>query len=356
MPPDRANPDHVGSGQGSPAFALAGLSLTVLVSTLNTSIVNVALPTLVNVFHASTQAAQWTVIAFVLAITSLIVGAGRIADIVGRRRLLLVGVSVFTAAAATCAGAPSLGWLIAARFVQGIGAAVMMALSVALVGDLVPRDKAGRAMGLLGSMSATGTALGPALGGVLISAFGWPAIFWISVPLGFAALALLWRNLPANRNAPTTATHGFDAVGTLLLALSLAAYALALTRHQRGFGIRNVVLLAVAVGVLMLFIQVQKTSSSPLLQVELLRSRSLRSGLGMSLLVGAVMMSTLVVGPFHLSEALAVGTGTVGLALSIGPLMAALVAGPAGRLVDRIGTQRTTVFGLVPPATIRPRH
>lgn len=327
-------------------FALAGLSLTVLLSTLNTSIVNVALPTLTKVFHASTQTAQWTVISFVLAITSVIVGAGRLGDTLGRKRLLLVGVAVFTAAAATCAVAPGLSWLIAARFFQGTGAAMMMALSVALIGDLTPKEKAGHAMGLLGSMSAIGTALGPALGGGLISWFGWPAIFLINVPLGLAGFALIWRHLPADRQAPTGALAEFDAFGTLLLALSLGAYALALTRHEGGFGFQNLALLASALVALMLFVQVQKTSSSPLLRIELLQSPSLRSGLGMSLLVGAVMMSTLVVGPFYLSQALGVNTGAIGLALSIGPLMAALVAGPAGRLVDQVGTHRTAVFGL----------
>lgn len=339
--PHRAEPE-----KRSTKLALAGLALAVLLSTLNTSIVNVALPTLTKVFHAPTQVVQWTVISFVLAITCLIVSVGRLADIVGRKRLLLVGVAVFTTAAAACAIAPGLGWLIAVRFFQGTGAATMMALSVALIGDLSAPDQAGRAMGLLGSMSAIGTALGPAIGGLLISSFGWPAIFLLNVPLGLAALALLWRHLPADRPAPKAALGDFDAFGTLLLALGLAAYALALTRHGGGFGLQNLALLAFAAIALVLFVQVQKTSASPLLRLALLHSPSLRSGLGMSLLVGAVMMSTLVVGPFYLAQALAVSTRTIGLVLSIGPLIAAIVAGPAGRLVDRIGTRWTTVCGL----------
>ena len=351
MTREPARPDDARPGQRSTAFALAGLSLAVLVSTLNTSIVNVALPTLTQAFHASTQAVQWTVIAFVLAITSLIVSAGRIADIFGRRRILLVGIALFTTAAATCAAAPDLGWLIAFRFLQGIGAAMMMALSVALIGDLTSTDKTGRAMGLLGAMSATGTALGPALGGLLISEFGWPALFLVNVPPGLAAFALLWRHLPPDHSVPIAARRDFDTLGTLLLAAGLAAYALALTRSPDGFGIQNVAMLTFAVVALIGFVRVQKTESAPLLRIDLLRSRSLRSGLGMSLLVGAVMMSTLVVGPFYLSQALAVDTRTIGFALSVGPVVAAVVAGPAGRWVDRIGAQRTTLFGLVGAGT-----
>ncbi|HVT72817.1 MAG TPA: MFS transporter [Lacunisphaera sp.] len=348
--PKAPNEKEIGMAPASTRFALAGLSLTVLLSSLNTSLVNVALPALTQVFGTSTQAAQWTVIAFVLAITTLIVGAGRLADIVGRKRLLLVGVALFTAAAGACALAPGLGWLVAMRFVQGIGAAVMMAVSLAVIGDLAPKDKAGRTMGLLGSMSAIGTALGPAIGGLLLAAFGWPAIFLINVPLGLATFALLVRYLPPDR-APTAKLADFDVRGTVLLALSLAAYALAMTRPRGGFGSVNLVLLGLALGGMTWFVRVQQSSRSPLVRTESLREGTLRSSLGMSLLVAAVMMSTLVVGPFYLTRALQVNAGTMGLVLSVGPLLAALVANPAGSLVDRIGTEWTTVFGLAGTGT-----
>lgn len=340
-------PDPTGSERRSPTLALVGLSLAVLLSTLNTSIVNVALPTLTSAFQVSTQAAQWTVISFVLAITSLIVCVGQLADIVGRRRLLLAGIALFTTAAGACAFAPDLGWLIAIRFFQGIGAATMMALSVALIGDLTAKDQTGRAMGLLGSMSAIGTALGPALGGLLISAFGWPSIFLVNVPLGLGAFALLLCQLPADRGARTARLGDFDISGMVLLALSVAAYALGFTRQHDGFGVGNLAFLGLAAGGMVFFLQMQKRTASPLLRMELLEADALRTGLAMSLLVAAVMMSTLVVGPFYLAQTLAVPPGKMGLALSVGPLMAALVAGPSGRLVDRIGTRRTTVFGLI---------
>ncbi len=330
----------------SPALALAGLALATLSATLNTSIVNVALPTLTAAFGASAQAAQWTVTAFVLAITALIVGAGRLADIVGRRRLLLAGIAVFTGAAAACALAPGLGWLIAFRFLQGAGAAVMLALGAALVGDLAPRERAGRVMGLLGGMSALGTALGPALGGLLIAGCGWTGIFWISVPVGLATFALVFRHVPDDRPQAAEAPRSFDAVGTLLLALALAAYALGLTRSTEAFGVRNALLLALAGAALVLFVRRQRSHAAPLLRLELLESDALRGGLLLSALVGAVMMSTLVVGPFHLSRALLVEPGRMGLLLSVGPLVAAAVAVPAGRLVDRVGGPVTAVLGL----------
>ena len=185
-------------------WALAGLSLSMLLSSLGTSIANVALPTLAQAFGASFQQVQWVVLAYLLAITVLVVSAGRLGDIIGRRRLLLAGFVLFTAASVLCGAAPTLWLLIAARAAQGVGAAIMMALTMALVGEIVPKAKSGSAMGLLGTMSAIGTALGPSLGGVLIAGLGWRAIFLVNVPLGLLTLVLAHRGLPADRREPKT--------------------------------------------------------------------------------------------------------------------------------------------------------
>src|SRR5215210_278988 len=164
--------------------ALAGLSLSMLLSSLGTSIANVGLPAMAQAFTASFQAVQWIVLAYLLAITTLIVSVGRLGDIMGRRRLLLAGIFLFSVASVLCGVAPNLAFLVATRAAQGLGAAIMMALTMAFVAAIVPKQKTGSAMGLLGTMSAVGTALGPSLGGALISGFGWRAIFLVMVPLG----------------------------------------------------------------------------------------------------------------------------------------------------------------------------
>ena len=138
-----------------------------LLSSLGTSIANVGLPTLAQAFTASLQQVQWIVLAYLLAITTLIVSVGRLGDLTGRRRLLLAGIFLFTVASILCGVAPTLWLLIAARAAQGVGAAIMMALSMAFVGETVPKERTGSAMGLMGTMSAIGTTLGPSLGGVL---------------------------------------------------------------------------------------------------------------------------------------------------------------------------------------------
>lgn len=331
----------------SARWALAGLSTAMLLASLGVSIANVALPTLEQAFAASFQQIQWIVIAYLLASTTLIVSVGRLGDMLGRRRLLLGGIVLFTAASVLCGAASTLWLLIAARAAQGLGAAVMMVLAMAFVGETVPKARTGSAMGLLGTMSALGTALGPSLGGVLIAGFGWRAIFLINLPLGVFALLLARRHLPADRVAPTADRAGFDHAGTLLLALTLGAYALAMTIGRGGFGPLSVaLLLAAAVGA-GFFVLVEARAASPLIRLAMFGEPGLSAGLTMSMLVSTVMMATLVVGPFYLARTLALDTALVGIVLSVGPLTAALTGMPAGRLVDRLGARRMTIGGLM---------
>ncbi|MGG7648044.1 MFS transporter [Pseudomonas sp. ES4] len=327
-------------------WALASLSLSMLLSSLGTSIANVGLPTLAQVFNASFQHVQWIVLAYLLAITTLIVSVGWIGDITGRRRLLLVGIGVFTLASALCGLAPTLWLLIGARALQGIGAAIMMALTMAFVGETVTKAKTGSAMGLLGTMSAIGTAMGPSLGGLLIDGFGWQAIFLITVPLGLLTLVLAHRYLPADRQQPKTDRAGFDPLGTLLLALTLAAYALAMTLGRGSFGPLNIALLLAAGGGACLFVFTEARVTSPLIRLAMFRDAVLSGSLAMSLLVATVMMATLVVGPFYLAHGLGLDAVLVGLVLSVGPFVAALTGVPAGRIADRFGAYRMTLAGL----------
>ena len=327
-------------------WALASLSLSMLLSALGTSIANVALPTLAQAFTATFQEVQWVVLAYLLAITTLIVSVGRLGDLTGRRRLLLAGIFLFTAASVLSGLAPTLGLLIGARAVQGLGAAIMMALTMAFVGEMVPKEKTGSAMGLLGTMSAIGTALGPSLGGILIAGLGWRAIFFINVPLGILALLLAYRYLPVDRREPKTDRARFDSVGTLLLALTLGAYALAMTMGHGSFGRLNLALLLAAVFGVALFVAAERRAASPLIRLTMFRNPLLSAGFSTSALVTTVVMATLVVGPFYLSRALGLDAARVGLVMSSGPIVAALTGVPAGRFVDRLGAHRMSIVGL----------
>lgn len=273
--------------------ALGGLGLAMLLSSLGTSVANVALPTLARELGASFQEVQGVVVSYQLGVTAAIVGAGRLGDRYGRRRVLVGGLLLFVGAAAMSGLAPSLGLLLLARLAQGVGAAVLMSLTLAFVADLSPKGRTGSAMGLLGTTSAIGTALGPSIGGALTSQLGWRAIFLVQVPLGLLALLLACRSLPAGD--PVEAPR----------------------------------------------------AGSPWLPLDLLRDRALGASLAMSMLAATVLMATLVVGPFYLSRGLGLATGSVGLVMAAGPLAAALTGVPAGRLVDQLGARRATLAGLV---------
>jgi MFS family permease len=306
-----------------------------LMPSLDTSIANAGLPILATAFDATFQQVQWIVLAYLLAITTLIVSVGRLGDGFGRRRLLLIGIGIFTSASLACALAPGLGWLIGARAVQGVGAAIMFALTVALVSEAVPKSRAGSAMGLLATMSATGTSLGPSLGGLLMTHVGWQAIFLLNVPLGLLNIWLVYRFLPADRAAGPGPRVAFDYSGSAVLVLTLAAYALAMTLE--GF---TWPLLLASLGGAGLFFMIEKKAKAPLIRLSLFAERRLSSSLALTLLVTTVMMTTLVVGPFYLSRGLGLSSAVVGLALSVGPLLSAFGGVPAGRLVDRFGARR----------------
>lgn len=314
-------------------WALTSLALSMLMPSLDTSIANAGLPILATAFDATFQQVQWIVLAYLLAITTLIVSVGRLGDSFGRRRLLLIGIGIFTAASLCCALSPGLGWLIGARAVQGLGAAIMFALTVALVADAVPKARAGSAMGLLATMSATGTTLGPSLGGLLMASVGWQAIFLLNVPLGLLNVWLVYRFLPADRASGPRVPSDYS--GSAVLMLTLAAYALAMTLE----GLMWPLLLASLCGA-GVFILVEMKAQSPLIRLSLFSDARLSSSLALTLLVTTVMMTTLVVGPFYLHRGLGLSSAMVGVTLSVGPLLSALSGVPAGRLVDRFGAQR----------------
>lgn len=331
-------------------MVLTGLSLAILLSQLGTNIINVALPTLVRSLGVDFGSVQWVVVSYLLVVTALIVGVGRFGDQLGKRRLYLWGLAIFMAASVVCALSTSLPLLIAGRAGQGLGGAVLMALSFAFVGEVFPKERTGFAMGVLSTMVSFGIALGPSLGSLALAAFGWQAVFWVNLPFGLLAFLLVHRYLPDATDAPKrpVAAVRFDWLGTLLLALTLGAYALAMTfAGKQGFAAPRVLQLGLGALVgLVLFLAVQVKARAPLLELAMFRDALLSTSMVMSVLVYAVMMATLVLGPFYLSKALGLDTRMVGLVMTVGPLAAATMGVPAGAVADRIGAKLAMVIGL----------
>ncbi|WP_288940127.1 MFS transporter [uncultured Roseovarius sp.] len=331
----------------APRPILITLAAATLTASLGISVASVLLPTLTRSFSATVSDVQWVVLAYLVSITVAIVSAGRLGDLFGHRRVLNLGLVIFATASALSATAPNLGLLITGRALQGLGGAILIALPMSLARNLVPEERIGTAMGLLGTTSAAGTALGPSLGGLLLTWGDWRMAFWLLA--GFASVTLVLSITSISRVSArdSTTLRDLDCPGTFLLMIALAAYALATSGEAAAIPISPAVLISGALAAITLFVIVETRVAAPLVPFALLSNRTTGIGFIMNLLVGTVMMSTLVVGPFFLAFSLGLNEALIGLVMAVGPVVGALFGIPAGRLTDRLGARRVMVIGLV---------
>ncbi|HVI36432.1 MAG TPA: MFS transporter, partial [Gaiellales bacterium] len=333
-------------------MVLAIVLVAEIMDLLDSTVITIAAPTVRHELGGSTATMQWWAAGYTLAFGVFMIIGGRLGDVFGRRRIFVVGIVGFTAASAACALAPSPDFLVVMRVLQGGFGALLIPQGLGMIKTVFPPSEMGGAFAAFGPVMGLAAVGGPILAGWLVSAdllgTGWRMIFLVNLPLGILNVLLAYRFLPVDRRRETTEQRaGFDAVGTLLLAVTLAAYALAMTIGRGQFGPLNIALLLAAVVGAGSFVLVEARVASPLIRLAMFREPVLRASLAMSALVSTVMMATLVVGPFYLARGLGLQTALVGLVLSAGPLVAALTGVPAGRIVDRFGAQRMTVVGLV---------
>ena len=328
----------------APRSQLLTLAASILLASLGISIVAVALPTLMQHFAVPLPTAQWFILAYLIAITAGAMSAARLGDRYGQHLVLTIGLGVFTLMSLLCVLATHPLLLIAGRAVQGLAAAVLMVLPLSLARQISHKDQLGATMGLLGTMSAIGTALGPSLGGVLISQFGWQSIFVLLFVIGLGIFLLATQSKPSTTEAGTVPHH--DIRGALSLAVALILYTLATVGQTAGISLPPTVLFALTALALAVFCMIELHSSAPLVPIRVLAERTLASALLANMLVTTVMMSTLVVGPLYLSFALGLSASQMGLVMAVGPIVAALSGVPAGRICDRLGFRVTQRLGL----------
>lgn len=329
-----------------PVAILAALAVATLTASLGISVASVLLPTLAQSFAATVPEVKWVVLAYLMSVTVAILSAGRLGDLFGPRRMLVAGLVVFIAASILSALAPSLSLLIASRAMQGLGAAFLIALPLSLARDRVPAARLGTAMGIIGSTSAIGTALGPSMGGALLTLGTWQLAFWGLAGIGVLALILVLAAIERHPRSGAKSLAALDIPGTALLMTTLAAFALAMSGGVPGIPIPPVALFCAALVAAALFVIVERRATAPLLPMALLIDRATGPGFVMNLMVSAIMMSTLVVGPFFLAFALGLNDALIGLVLAVGPAVSALSGVPAGRLTDLLGVNRVMMIGL----------
>jgi EmrB/QacA subfamily drug resistance transporter len=327
-------------------WAMLGVGLGVLMATIDVSIVNISLPTLVEQLGTDFPTVQWVVLGYTLVITSLMLAAARLGDILGSKRPYLAGLGLFTLGSLLCGLAPSAGWLIAFRGFQGLGAACMQALGVAIITTTFPASQRGRALGVVGGIVATGLALGPPLGGLLIGAWGWRSVFLVNLPLGALAWFLAVRQVPPT--PPGKAGQHFDLAGACVLMASLVSYALGLTWGQlHGFGhAPALALLALAALSLAGFVALEWRLAEPMVDLTLFQDPLFSLNLLMGLL-SFIQLGGIVVLPFFLELVQGYPTWQAGLLMMTVPVSMGLVSPWAGWLSDRYGSRGISLLGLL---------
>jgi EmrB/QacA subfamily drug resistance transporter len=321
------------------------IALGVVMATLDASVVNIALPTLQRTLHAGLSTVEWVALAYSLTLTGLLLAAGRFADAHGRRTTYGAGLLLFTAASVLCGCAPTVEALIALRVLQGVGAALVAANGSALLVQAFPLAERGRALGAFGAMVGVGLAVGPPLGGLLVAHASWRWIFFINLPLGLLAWALLRQRVPAD--TPAERTTSLDVVQPALWALGLAALMLALTRGPESGWADPLVIGCAIAGALLLaaFLSMQTRSASPLLPLDLVVG-PLGAAVGLTFLGQVLSVSVGFHMPLVLEETGGLTPAQSGAWLAVLPVAALFCAPMAGRLADKLGARTLTVTGM----------
>ncbi len=326
-------------------WVLALASIASLMVALDTLVVSTALNTIREDLGASVEQLEWTVNAYNLSLAVLLLPAAALGDRFGRRRLFAAGLGLFTASSAACALAPDVGWLIAARAVQGVGAAFVLSLSLALVSAAYPPERRGWAVGVLEGIAGVAVLAGPTLGGAVAQGLSWEWIFWINVPIGAAAVPLvLTRVEEGTERHPAP----LDIPGAALVTAGAFGLVWGLVRGNHAGWASLEVTLALAAGLLLTgaFVAWERRTPAPMLPLRLFRRRGFSAGnAAVFCLFGSIFA-----GVFFFAQFMQIGLGQDALeaGLSLLPWTAPLflIAPVAGALADRIGDRPVLVTGM----------
>jgi EmrB/QacA subfamily drug resistance transporter len=333
---------HIPAGRGR--WILLATILGSALAFIDGSAVNVALPVLQTSLGADVSQTQWVVDAYLLVLSSLMLAGGALGDRFGRVRVFALGVALFAAASIWCGAAPNIAQLIAARTVQGVGAALLVPGSLAIITAAFPRAQRGRAIGTWSAMTALAVIAGPLLGGWLVQTISWRAVFYINVPIAAATLLVIWWRVP---RFPQALTGVIDWRGTALITVSLGAITFALIEGP-GRGWRNAIVLgAAALGVVafVVFIVVELRERDPIVPLKLFRSRNFTGANVLTLLLYAALSGALFLLPFNLIQLQHDSPAKAGAAFLPFVVTMSLLSRYTGALADRIGPRLPLIVG-----------
>jgi len=338
--------------RGNPWVVLIVMSLGFFMTLLDLTIVNIAIPNMITKLHASLDGVLWVINAYALVLAVLLITAGRLGDLRGQRKMFIIGVIVFTLASAACGLSLNVTELVAFRAVQGLGAALLMPQTLAILTTVFPPERRGAAFGVWGAVAGVATIAGPTLGGLLVSAFDWRYIFLINVPIGVAVVLMGIFLIPDVR---TGTQHRLDIPGVILASLALLAICYGLVEGQKYHWstITSFVSipLVIAVGVVLLavflFVQARTQDREPLVPFGLFRDRNYSLMNWVSGAVSIGMMGIFLPFTIYLQSALGYSALKAGLTMAPASIVSMFVAPVAGRLTDRIGGKLILFAGLL---------
>lgn len=327
-------------------YVMAAVAMGIFLATIDGSIVNVALPTLVRDLNADFATVQWVVLAYLLTLATLLLSVGRLGDMIGKKPIYTTGFVIFTTGSVLCGLAPTVHWLIGFRVLQAIGAAMTVALAMAIVTEAFPPTERGKALGISGTVVSIGVVVGPTLGGILIDALSWHWIFFVNLPVGVVGTLMALRFVPAFK---TAGRQRFDYLGAASLFVSLMALLLALTLGQGlGFGDPRILLLFAGWAIfLVVFVIIEWQSSQPMIDLRLFQNSLFSVNLVTGFMTFVTIGGTIFLMPFYLENVLGYDTRQVGLVMAVVPVALGIVAPIAGTLSDRLGTRPITIVGLL---------
>src|ERR1700748_2199062 len=338
--------------RGNPWAVLVVVSLGFFMTLLDLTIVNIAIPDMIARLHASLDDILWVLNAYALVLAVLVITAGRLGDIVGPRTMFVAGIAVFTVASAACGLAPGVGWLIGFRAVQGLGAAMLMPQTLAIVTMTFPPERRGAAFGIWGAVAGLATIAGPTLGGLLVTAFDWRWIFFVNLPFGLVVLLVTPLIIPDFRSGRR---HRIDIPGVLLASAALLAICYGLVEGQKydwgtiaGF-VSIPLVIGLGVVLLLAFLLVQRLTQDkePLVPFALFRDRNYAVVNWVSGVLAVGMMGIFIPLTLYLQSVLGFSALKAGLTMAPASLMSVFVAPVAGPLTDKSDGKFILMSGLI---------
>jgi EmrB/QacA subfamily drug resistance transporter len=327
-------------------MALSCTSLGALLSVLSSSTLIVALPNIMKDLHASMDTIIWVIMIYMLAITILVPSIGRIADMIGRKKLFVSGFIVFTIGSVLCGFSETAWQLIMFRFVQSIGGALLLAISTPIVADAFPNGELGKALGINGMIISVGSVIGPILGGAFIS-MGWRWIFYINLPIGVFGTIWAWMKLEELEKLPKK--QKFDWLGNLTFTIGMLTLLLALTLggFKGWLNLSTLVLFALSVIFMTAFISIESRIEQPMLDLSLFKNRILAFAFTSNLLNGIARGAITFLLVFYFQGIKGIDPVEAGILLTPFALSMMIMAPISGRLADRYGSRILSSLGLL---------